>query len=306
MSANIILTESIIIGSSQPVPTSSFLTDPTFIISAITLLITMAALFFSVIIFRPKVHIELKNVLFKQLLRSYELVVTNNGNVMAEDIKIEFDDSLNKALNHTCPKKDHDGFGGFKFIKNNLNKEIKYLPSGKDVKGLFIATEDNDENTSPLLFDVKFTIYVTYTNSITRWKYKRQPIILELKRSDWLTDYHMTDNLGYDLNRILETLTALNQNASLTLKNQSKLVNSIEYEKLHNANTVFKSLNKTEKFTILKILGEKHTEDDYLFVENLKEYIKNSNNSLSKKLGKLKLDEYKFFMTISRDFRDNV
>lgn len=43
------------------------------------------------------------------------------------------------------------------------------------------------------------------------------------------------------------------QNASdnideeLTLKNQSTLVDSIEHEKLHNANAAFKFLNKTEK-----------------------------------------------------------
>jgi hypothetical protein len=305
MSTNIILTEAIIIGSSQPVPTSSFLTDPTFIISAITLLITMAALCFSVIIFRPKVHIELKNVLFKQLLRSYEIVVTNNGNVMAEDIKIEFDESLNKALNHTCPKKDQDGFGGFKFIKNNLNKEIKYLPSGKEIKGLLIATENNDENTSPLLFDVKFTIYVTYRNSITKWKYKRQPIILELKKSDWLTDYNMTDNLGHDLNRLLDELKNISAISKNINENLYEVALDIECRKNEKIEKIFNSLNIKERQIILNMLGIA-SKENLFFIRHLKKYIKNKNNALTKKIRKLQADEFSYFLTVVRNFRDNT
>lgn len=305
MSTNIILTESIIIGISQPVLTNSFFTDPTFIISAITLLITMAALCFSVIIFRPKVHIELKNVLFKQLLRSYEIVVTNNGNVMAEDIKIEFDESLNKALNHTCPKKDKDGFGGFKFIKNNLNKEFKYLPSGKEIKGLLIATENNDENTSPLLFDVKFTIYVTYRNSITKWKYKRQPIILELKKSDWLTDYNMTDNLGHDLNRLLDELKKISGLSENISHNLYEVALDIECRKNEKVKKILNSLNLKEKQIILNMLGTKLKENPY-FIINLKKYVKSKNNGVSKKIGKLQEDEFNSFYTAFRKFRDNT
>lgn len=305
MSTNIILTEAIIIGSSQPVPTSSFLTDPTFIISAITLLITMAALCFSVIIFRPKVHIELKNVLFKQLLRSYEIVVTNNGNVMAEDIKIEFDESLNKALNHTCPKKDLDGFGGFKFIKNNLNKEIKYLPSGKEIKGLLITTENNDENTSPLLFDVKFTIYVTYRNSITKWKYKRQPIILELKKSDWLTDYNMTDNLGHDLNRLLDELKKISGLSENISHNLYEVALDIECRKNEKVKKIIYSLNHKEKQMILNMLGTKLKENTD-FIIDLKKYVKSKNNAVSKKIRKLQEDEFDSFYTALRKFRDNT
>lgn len=228
---NIYLTEPLIIVANKTVETGGFLTDPTFIISSITLLLTISALCFSVIIFRPKVHIELKNVLFKPLLKSYEIVISNNGNVMAEDITIEFDDGLKKALNNNCPSKNKDDFGSFKFIESNLKKEFKYLPANKEVKGLFITVEKNNSNTSPLLFGVPFTVYVTYTNSITRWKYKKQPVILELKESDWITDYHMNDNLGYDLSQILDKLEKTNNTINCIHNAELKIINFFETKK---------------------------------------------------------------------------
>lgn len=303
MGQNIVLTKIII--SSSPIPTSNIFSDPIFYIGLITLFVAIFGVWFSIRIFRPKVHIEIKNVLYKELLKSYELVISNNGNVMAEDIQIEYSDDLENALNDECYNKNGIDFGSFKFIKDNLSKKIKYLPAGKEIKGLLIAKEDDDKNNSPLLFEKEFTVYLTYKNSITGRIYKKQSVKLELKKSDWLTDYHMTDNLGYDLQRIIENLSELNNSSYMLLKNQGKLLNSTEHLKLHNATTIFKSLNKTEKMIILKLLGNKGSRDESFFESRLKKYMENSNNGISKKLGKLKLDEYKFFMKVARDFRDN-
>lgn len=305
MNTNVILTEPMIIVHNSVIESSSIFTDPIFYISLITLIFAAFGVYFSIKIFRPKVHIEIKNVLCKESLRSYELVVSNNGNVMAEDIKIEFSDDLEQVLNNECYSKDEDGFGSFKFIKQTLNKEIKYLPSGKEVKGLFITVENEDNNDSPLLFNKEFTIYITYKNSITGLVYPRQSVKLKLTVSDWFTSYHMTDNLGYDLGRIIKNLSNLNNSSSMILKNQGKILKSTEHVKLHNATNAFNSLSKAEIITILKILGKKGSKEEAFFQNKLQEYVKIKNDKLSKKIRKLKLDEYKFFMKNAQDFRDN-
>lgn len=305
MTTNIFFKEHIIVLGNNSVETGSFFLDPTFIVSAITLFLTLATFIFSMIIFRPKVHVEIKNILYKDLLKSYELVITNNGNVMAEDIKIEFQEDLNEALNYNCPRKDGDGFCSFHFIKHNLSKEIKYLPSDKDVRGLFITTEKGDDNTSPILFNKKFTVSLTYRNSITRWKYKKQKVTLELKKSDWFTEYNMSDNLGYDLKILLDELkkiSGLSENISYNLY---EVALDVECKKNEKVKKIFNSLNIKERQVILNILGIKSKENRF-FISHLKKYIKNKNNALTKKIRKLQTDEFSYFLTVVRNFRDNI
>lgn len=280
--------------------------DYTFVLTLFTFLIACAAFYFAVISFRPKLHLEIKSVLAKDLLSSYDLVLSNNGNVLAENIKICYDDSsLKKALNSECFYKDlsESEFGSFNFIKKTLSKEIKYLGSGCDRKGTFVYVEKRDDEkiTCPLLFNTPFNVEVTYINSITRIKYK-ETITLELLSHSSLTNHFMVDELGHDLETIQKTLKEIKTYLQPVYIKTSVSNGLMSFDKLQNAKKVFISFNKKEKAEIINILLSCYSDftkqiDPYLFDKKIKKYL-NKTNALSRKLKKLHHDNFNNFFNV--------